>query len=152
MSTDTTTPTVEWATLTDEQICSAYAVAKERKDKAEAAVKKAEAVMVEIKNDMLRRMQEAGNTGFKNPVAAVVRTIRNTASCGDWMMFYQWMYNRAKQLEAAGQPPEQAFAFLQKRLTIGEVEAYLADPENGGSPPPAINVLPEYSVRVTVAK
>ena len=56
----------------------------------------------------------------------------------DWSVFYKWMTEN------------DAFEFLQKRLSKGPVVAHMDD--NDGDPPPGVSVYREYVIRVRQPK
>lgn len=140
-------PSVDWASLNDEELATSYMTCRNRKDAAEAAADRADKVMRQIKDAMLARMNAAGTTGYKVAgVATVTRTLKKNVSCADWSLFLPWLLDRASAIAESGGNAMDVFAFLHRRVATGAVEDYMA--ANGGVPPPAINIMQEYDVSV----
>jgi hypothetical protein len=144
----TTEPTdINFAELSDADLGRAYMMARERKEKAEAAASRADSVCQEIKQAMLSRMSERGSTGFKvEGVCTVTRVSRQSVGCGDWSAFLPWLIDRAVEARKSGGSGADALAFLQKRVTKQTVMDYM-DAKDGQTPP-GVTVVTEFDVRV----
>jgi len=148
-TTDTPSPvTIDWPTLTDEELVNAYMICRERKEKAAAAEERAEGIMKQIKAAMLAKMNAAGTTGFKVAgVATVSRTLRSFYKSEDRPQFLSWILAHAAGLKALGKDPLDAFAFMHAGITGSAVKDWMD--ANNGLPPPSIKVTQEYDIRVT---
>ncbi|ETD67178.1 hypothetical protein V757_11660 [Pelistega indica] len=140
----------DWSTCSPDTLAASYMQFRQAKSGFDAKSAECKQVMNEIEQAMLKHMQASGTSSFKvDGVATVTRTVRNNVSCADWSMFFSWLLDRAKTIADAGGDPTQIFSFLQKRVSSTEVEAFMQESD---TPPPFINVLPEYSLSVRTAK
>lgn len=128
-----------------------------------------------LEQELLRRMRERNNTGFRTEYGSVFREMDFKPSAENWDEVYHWIVDEVvdKALERTGLAPSvkdnvkyafkmvqpERFEILEKRLkktTIGDyMEAHhTIDDETGekllGAPPPGVKVLREYVARVRV--
>lgn len=90
-----------------------------------------------IQEELLRRMNERGNDGFKTSHGAVYRAETVRCSMADEAVVWDWI---AKN---------QAFDAVEKRIKSTFVQDYIKE---HGEAPPGVNVFREFSARVRASK
>jgi hypothetical protein len=99
-----------------------------------------------LENELLRRMLERGNKGFRTEYGTVYKEEVFKPSCADWQVVYDWVL----------EDPDR-FSIFEKRLTKKFVVDYmehsattneLTGERELGPPPPGVNVLREFVARV----
>jgi hypothetical protein len=140
---------IDFSVLTQEDLVACYMLCRDKKEQLATKDKQISTMMDAIKREVLQRMNQTGETGFRTVAGNVSRVLSNKVSCASegWPAFYRWLYEHMKNLEATGQDPAQAFAFLHKRISVEPVESYMA--AHAGEVPPSINVSPEYTLMVS---
>ena len=103
----------------------------------ETAHKRFTDTMSAIQDELLRRMNERGNDGFKTEHGAVYRAETVRCSMADEAVVWDWI---AKN---------NAFDAVEKRIKSTFVQEYIKE---HGVPPPGVNVFREYNARIRAAK
>lgn len=141
----------DYNNATPNELASTYMQLRDAKRVLNDKVKQIDEMMREVEQAMLSYMNANEVDSFKVAgVATVSRGVRNQYSCADWNVFLPWLLKQAESLAADGNDPTQVFSFFQKRVSSTEIADYME--RHDGMPPPAINVMPEYTVSVRVSK
>jgi hypothetical protein len=139
---------IDWTRATDDELVRAFQQCDAAKDRMNDKVRTIDATVDDIKSEMLARMVQRKQEGFRTTTANVSRTKTMKVSCASeaWPLFYKWLVRELVRLVQAGADPTQIFSYLHKRVTKETIESYMA--ANDGHVPPGINILPEYAVSV----
>jgi hypothetical protein len=165
--------------ISDDALVSAYINIRTARAKANSDANKVDAEFKEklevINAELLRRMNERHNTGFRTEYGSVHREEDFKPSAENWVEVYQWIMDDAIEtaLDRTGLAPSvrenvknalktvtpERFEILEKRLKKTTISEYMKehaslDEETGervlGAPPPGVRVLREYVAVVRV--
>jgi len=100
---------------------------------AEAKVAEIGQVMDKISSQMLAEMNESNASSIRTGAGTIIRQEDLKPRATDWDAFYRWIAEN------------DAFEFLERRVTKNAVASYLKDHEE---PPPGVSVLREWKVTV----
>lgn len=140
---------IDYSKATPDEIAEIYVKFRE----AKSQLAKRDAVlaqnMKEAEQAMLAYMAKTNTESFRANGITVSRTTKQLISCADWSTFQDWLIDRIDNA-ASMDEAKAVFGYLQKRLSTTEIKHYMEEHE--GAIPPAVSVLPEYGVSVTVRR
>jgi hypothetical protein len=87
-----------------------------------------------LEGQFLAFLNSSNVDSFRTSLGTVYKQENMIPTAADWSAIYAWIKKH------------DAFEFLERRLKKTEVAAYMEEHE--GSPPPGVNVMREYEVRI----
>jgi hypothetical protein len=132
----------------DDQLVAVFVYLRDARARANSRANEVDADYKErleqINAELLRRMSDRKNKGFKTAHGTVYREEDFKPSAADWNTIYRWIAEDEQRIE-----------LLEKRLKKDFVKKHMEsnkdENDNLGPPPPGVNVLREFVARVRKA-
>lgn len=121
-----------------DRLVAVYIKIREAKAAATSAYEKQDREYKEqmetVENELLRRAQEEGVTGFKTEHGTTYMETKLVASGSDWGVFYSWMKDN------------DAMDMLERRIKSTSIKEYMENHDN--AIPPGVSIFTQLQMKV----